>query len=57
VIVHPGYARPSKHHDLALLLFDDQEFKISSTVRPICLWNEDYDIDAIANTTGMVISP
>jgi len=52
--LHPGYVRPSKDNDLALLIFDDQEFNITLWVRPICLWDRDYAIATIAGQTGEV---
>jgi len=54
VIVHPGYVRPSKDHDLALLLFDGHQFNITEWVRPICLWDKSYSIEEIRIQTGEV---
>jgi len=54
VVLHPDYVRSKKDHDLALLIFEKPGFKVTEFVRPICLWNEDYDFNLIAGAKGDV---
>jgi capsule polysaccharide export protein KpsC/LpsZ len=53
--IHPEYKQGKHVDDLALLLFDAPGFDITSHhVRPICLWDEDYNFAEIENQTGEV---
>jgi len=52
-IVHPKYHRASKANDVALLLLKDEAI-MTDMVRPICLWDDDYDIKKISGSKGMV---
>jgi len=54
VLRHPDYVRAKKDHDVALLLFERPGFVVNSFVRPICLWNQDFDFSLIAGTEGDV---
>jgi len=54
VLPHPDYVGGKFDHDVALLLFDKPGFEVNSFVRPICLWNQDFDISLVAGTKGDV---
>ncbi|XP_059474416.1 serine protease gd-like [Neocloeon triangulifer] len=56
VVVHPGYnhSKGDFRDDVALLILAAQ-VTITDFVRPICLWNSDYDLDRIVNKTGTVV--
>ncbi|CAB3388229.1 Hypothetical predicted protein, partial [Cloeon dipterum] len=45
----------SKRHDLALVLVGENPINVTDSVRPICLWNDDYDFEKIANSNGKVV--
>jgi Trypsin len=44
--VHPEYDRVTKVNDVALLMLSE-EANITAYVLPICLWDDDYDLDRI----------
>jgi len=43
-----------KEHDVALLLFERPGFQITPYVRPICLWDEDFNFTLISGVSGEV---
>jgi len=54
VVVHKEYDAGNNDNDVALLLFDGKGFNITERVKPICLWNRDYNFEKIANKTAEV---
>jgi hypothetical protein len=55
VVRHPDYNKLGKlENDVALILFENPGFEITSWVRPICLWNEAYDFSLIEGADGVV---
>ncbi|XP_059487321.1 phenoloxidase-activating enzyme-like [Neocloeon triangulifer] len=57
LMVHPGYNASSEKFidDIALILVAENQIQINNNVRPICLWNDDYQLNKITNTTGKVV--
>ncbi|XP_065335649.1 uncharacterized protein LOC135936674 isoform X7 [Cloeon dipterum] len=60
VVIHPGYNNDRKdwQHDLALIILDEHGNKsihLSERVKPVCLWNSDYDFDKIVGKDGKVV--
>jgi len=52
---HPKYNISRRFDDdVGLVLFDKPGFEIHYSVRPICLWNEDYDLNKIQDLFGEV---
>ncbi|XP_065335821.1 uncharacterized protein LOC135936798 [Cloeon dipterum] len=51
--VHPKYSRGKFHYDVGLMIFD-KGFELTDHVRPICLWNEDTNLDAVAGKSALV---
>jgi hypothetical protein len=55
VVRHPDYNKLGRfENDVALILFENPGFEITSSVRPICLWNEAYDFSLIEGADGVV---
>ncbi|XP_059475790.1 coagulation factor IX-like [Neocloeon triangulifer] len=54
ILLHPGYNHSNHRNDLALIVLQN-EVQFTNFVRPICLWNSDYDLDKIVNKTGTVV--
>ncbi|XP_065335645.1 transmembrane protease serine 9-like isoform X3 [Cloeon dipterum] len=59
VVIHPGYNNDRKdwQHDLALIILDEKgnnSIQLSDRVKPVCLWNSDYDFDKIVGKDGKV---
>ncbi|XP_065346390.1 uncharacterized protein LOC135943668 [Cloeon dipterum] len=57
ILIHPDYnhSSGSKRHDLALVLVGESQINVTDSVRPICLWNVDYDLEKIANSNGKLV--
>ncbi|XP_065334713.1 plasminogen-like [Cloeon dipterum] len=54
VITHPNFTFNQFQYDVGLLIFDD-EFDVTEKVRPICLWNEDSDLDHVTGKLAVVV--
>ncbi|XP_059488124.1 transmembrane protease serine 11B-like protein [Neocloeon triangulifer] len=55
VIVHPGYNHRNDFGDDIALIILAENVQVTAKVRPICLWNSNYDLNKIANGTGTVV--
>ncbi|XP_059470857.1 uncharacterized protein LOC132193919 [Neocloeon triangulifer] len=57
IVLHPGYnvSRGDLRDDVAIVILST-EVQLSDEVRPICLWNDVYQLDKIVNRTGSVWS-
>lgn len=55
--IHPKYQKENYAYDVAVLLFDKIDLQKNLQVRPICLWKDNYDLNHIANTDGVVRKP
>jgi Trypsin len=53
IVLHPEYERATKVNDVALVLLE-KDFILTDYVRPICLWDDEYDLDRIENKIGVV---
>ncbi|XP_059487703.1 CLIP domain-containing serine protease B8-like isoform X2 [Neocloeon triangulifer] len=55
--VHPGYnhSKGDFRDDIAVIILREGQVRFNSYVRPTCLWNDDYELDKIANKTGKVV--
>ncbi|XP_059488098.1 uncharacterized protein LOC132203944 [Neocloeon triangulifer] len=56
LLVHPGYDHNKKDYkdDIGLIILDG-EVTLTNFVRPICLWNDDYDLNKITKKLGTVV--
>ncbi|XP_059488224.1 enteropeptidase-like [Neocloeon triangulifer] len=56
LVIHPGYnhSKVDFKDDIALVILAE-EVNFNDFVRPICLWNDDYDLNKIANKSVMVV--
>lgn len=54
MVIHPSYNQHSKVYDVALLFLKEDANFTSPRVRPICLWNDDYDLDKLKDKRGTV---
>ncbi|XP_059476309.1 uncharacterized protein LOC132197201 [Neocloeon triangulifer] len=56
IVLHPGYdhLRKDFKDDIALIILPQDEIRLNQFVCPACLWNDDYQLDKIVNTTGKV---
>ncbi|XP_065335822.1 uncharacterized protein LOC135936799 [Cloeon dipterum] len=52
--IHPKYSRGKFHYDVGLMIFE-KGFELTDHVRPICLWNEDTNLDAVAGKSALVV--
>ncbi|XP_059473385.1 uncharacterized protein LOC132195426 isoform X2 [Neocloeon triangulifer] len=52
ITLHPDYK--GMKNDIALI-FSPNDISFSNIIRPICLWNDEYNQDKIINTTGSVV--
>ncbi|XP_065334795.1 transmembrane protease serine 11D-like [Cloeon dipterum] len=51
--IHPKYSRGKFHYDVGLMIFE-KAFELTEHVHPICLWNEDTNLDAVAGRAALV---
>jgi Trypsin len=51
--VHPKYNSKTRVYDVALVRLS-REINITTHVRPICLWDDDYSMDKIRGKEGIV---
>ncbi|XP_065335823.1 uncharacterized protein LOC135936800 [Cloeon dipterum] len=54
MITHPNYTSGQFHYDVGLMIFDSG-FQLTDNVRPICLWNEDANLDRVAGKLGVAV--
>ncbi|XP_059488773.1 transmembrane protease serine 2-like [Neocloeon triangulifer] len=56
LVIHPGYNHSTWEFkdDIALVILAE-EVNFNDFVRPICLWNDDYDLNKIAKKSVMVV--
>jgi len=54
VVVHEKYDAISNDNDVALLLFNGKGFNVTESVKPICLWNQNYNFESIVNKQAEV---
>ncbi|XP_059488295.1 uncharacterized protein LOC132204067 isoform X2 [Neocloeon triangulifer] len=56
LLVHPGFddSRGDLKDDIGLIILNG-EVTLTNFVRPICLWNDDYDLNKIANKIFTVV--
>lgn len=52
IYVHPGYEKKNFLNNVAILSFEKVE--LSTRIEPICLWNDDEDLNKIVNEKGSV---
>lgn len=50
---HPEYNLNTKANDVALILLNENVI-VTPHVRPICLWDDDYDLQKIQGNIGVV---
>jgi hypothetical protein len=55
VISHRRFDPKTYDFDLALVLLDSPGFKLTISVRPICLWNDENDFRLIQGEVGKVV--
>ncbi|XP_059488350.1 serine protease persephone-like [Neocloeon triangulifer] len=56
LVIHPGYdhSKVDFKDDIALVILAE-EVNFNDFVRPICLWNDDYDLNKIANKSVTLV--
>ncbi|XP_065334843.1 uncharacterized protein LOC135936089 isoform X2 [Cloeon dipterum] len=54
LISHPKYVSGQFHYDVGLMIFD-VGFELTHHVRPICLWNEDTDLNQVTGKLAMAV--
>jgi hypothetical protein len=51
--MHPAYDRSTRENDVAILLLK-ASIDVNDFVRPICLWQDDYDMENIEGQNATV---
>ncbi|CAB3376973.1 Hypothetical predicted protein [Cloeon dipterum] len=54
LISHPKYVCGQLHYDVGLMIFD-VGFELTHHVRPICLWNEDTDLNQVTGKLATAV--
>jgi len=55
LLPHPDYNKPKIwDNDVALVFVQSPGFLVTPSVRPICLWDQDYDFNKVAGSNGQV---